>query len=107
MIQAVMGMKRQEEDLALVRDRQRYVGAALMETWLNDVLAHRGSAEDDVQLMNPSSKTHAGLHAFGISRPELHQSGLSDAQIDRLHRALYVYTVGFSDMLKARSPCNV
>lgn len=102
MIQAVMNMQQRQEDLALVRDRQRYVGAVLMETWLNDMLAQRPAGEDPLQLMNPSSRSDHGLRAFGISRQELQGVGLSDAHIDRLHRALYVYSVGFSDMLKAR-----
>eukprot|EP00892_Ulva_mutabilis_P002273 jgi/Ulvmu1/12046/UM083_0059.1 len=100
MIQAVMNMQQRQESLALVRDRQRHVGAALMETWLNDVLEQRPAGEDPVQLMHPSSGTDRGLRAFGISRKELQCAGLSDASIDRLHRALYVYSVGFSDMLK-------
>lgn len=102
MIQAVMNMQQRQEHLALVRDRQRHVGAALMETWLNDVLEQRAPGDNPVQLMHPRSGGDRGLQAFGISRKELHSVGLSDADIDRLHRALYVYSVGFSDMLKAR-----
>lgn len=103
MIQAVMNMQQRQEDLALVRDRQRHVGAVLMETWLNDMLAQRTTGEDPVQLMHPALGSDHGLRVFGISRPELRGVGLSDAHIDRLHKALYVYSVGFSDMLKARS----
>jgi len=102
MIQAVMNMQQRQENLALVRDRQRCVGATLMETWLNDVLEQRPAGEHAVQLMHPGSTDH-GLSAFGVSRTELQGVGLSNVEIDRLHRALYVYSVGFSDMLKARS----
>lgn len=103
MIQAVMNMQQRQADIALVRDRQRHVGALLMETWLSDVLAQRPAGEDPLQLMNPGARSDHGLRAFGISRQDLQGVGLSDAHIDRLHRALYVYSVGFSDMLKARS----
>ena len=41
-----------------------------------------------------------GLGRFNLSRNMLSSSGLSGEEIDRLYRSMYVYTVGFQDLLK-------
>ncbi len=41
-----------------------------------------------------------GLASFGLTRVELRGAGLRDESIDRLYRCLYVYTVGFFDVMQ-------
>lgn len=41
-----------------------------------------------------------GLASFGLTRPELRNAGLSDPAIDRVYRGLYVYTIGFFDVMQ-------
>jgi hypothetical protein len=85
---------------ALVRDRQQQVGSALLETWLNDVLAGRSAEEPKLDILKADPVTKTGLVSFGMSREALASAGLNQAAIDRLYRGLYVYTVGFSDMMQ-------
>ena len=41
-----------------------------------------------------------GLPAFGLTRPELQNAGLSNEAVDRVYRAMYVYTIGFFDAMQ-------
>ncbi len=41
-----------------------------------------------------------GLAIFGIDKPSLHSAGLTIEAIGQLHRALYVYTIGFQDKVR-------
>ncbi|GFH21137.1 uncharacterized protein HaLaN_18379, partial [Haematococcus lacustris] len=43
---------------------------------------------------------HQGLAAFGLTRTELQGAGLSSEAVDRVYRSLYVYTVGFFDVMQ-------
>lgn len=40
------------------------------------------------------------LKRFGIDRPTLGSAGIRDDTIDRIYRALFVYSVGFHELLK-------
>lgn len=95
-----------EDELVLVRDRQRSIGTQLLETWLNDVLTAR-SPEDGVALdvLHAAPIAKKGLIAFGVDRDALVRAGLANAAVDRIYRGMYVYTVGFSDLLRVRSVC--
>lgn len=43
-----------------------------------------------------------GLATYGLTRAELLNAGLPDGAIDRLYRGMYVYTVGFFDIMQVR-----
>ncbi len=88
---------------SLVRENHRTQSRGLMELWVNQVL--------DPGSMDLSGRTESlkidplslrGLTQFGLTRVELRGAGLSDASVDRLYRGLYVYTIGFFDMMQVR-----
>jgi hypothetical protein len=99
----VLDVQAREDEMALVRDRQRGVGVLLLETWLNDVLISR-SADDPpaLDLLHAQPESRKGLLAFGLEREALLGAGLTNAIVDRLYRGMYVYSVGFSDLLRVR-----
>lgn len=41
------------------------------------------------------------LQTFGLTRPELLSAGLGSEAVDRIYRCLYVYTIGFFDVMQA------
>ena len=41
-----------------------------------------------------------GLARFGLTRAELANAGLNNDAIDRVYRCLYVYTIGFFDVMQ-------
>lgn len=96
-------LQHREDEMALVRDRQRSVGILLLETWLNDVLTSSLPSKPPLDLLQAQPVARHGLRAFGIDRPALLGAGLGDAAVSRLFRGIYVYSVGFSDMLRVRS----
>jgi hypothetical protein len=100
----VLDMQDREEEFALVRAKQRYVGSMLMEMWLNDALTHDRLSDSDALLKAPTQRQ--GLQKYGIARSQLKEAGLSDMVVNRLHRALYTYSVGFGDMLQVCSCCS-
>lgn len=94
----VLDMQQREEEFALVRTHQRHVGSMLIETWLDDVLG-RDSVSGN-SCLEKGSTQRRGLQAHGVARSQLKEAGLTDMLVDRLHRSLYVYSVGFGDMLQ-------
>jgi hypothetical protein len=96
-------MQAREDEIVLVRDRQRSVGTLLLETWLDDVLTAR-SPDDGValDLLHAAPVVKRGLIAFGVDRDALAGAGVANAAIDRIYRGMYVYSVGFSDLLRVR-----
>jgi hypothetical protein len=80
-----------------------------METWVNQVLS--GPAKQHTtglpnqQPLQPSSLSKRGLLNHGLSREELGAAGLGGDAIDRLYRALYVYSLGFFDTLQVGAGC--
>jgi len=83
-----------------VRNRQQRISPALLETWLDDVLAKgRGDKVDVLQAHACSKK---GLTAFKMGRVDLAQAGLSSQDVDRIYQSMYVYSAGFNDMLRVR-----
>lgn len=87
----------------LARDRQRTVGPMLLEAWLNDVLMARAPDDQPLDMLHAAPLTKQGLQSFGIDREALQGAGVSNGIIDRLYRGLYVYSAGFSDLLRVRT----
>ena len=48
----------------------------------------------------PDSALMRGLAAYGLTRVEMRGAGLGDDSVDRLYRGLYVYTIGFFDLMQ-------
>ena len=66
-----------------------------MEIWLNDlILEHRGGEE---------TSEKAGLKRFGMDRSTLMFQGVSAENISRIYKMLYVYSAGFSGLVKELS----
>ena len=67
----------------------------------------RGRTEPTHQRMDPALMR--GLTEYGLTRLELRGAGLGEDAIDRLYRGLYVYTIGFFDLMQVseRSERNV
>ena len=66
----------------------------VIETWINDMLVE---AEFSSKL--DSKSKHTALKKFGIDRKTLKTRGLSQKDIDRIFRCLFVYSFGFYQML--------
>ncbi|CAK9195598.1 unnamed protein product [Sphagnum troendelagicum] len=78
---------------ALARKRLHQQEAALLEVWLDNTLKYSGLPLNisDPELMYINS--HKGLQEYGLSRRELLNMGLSQNDIERAYRMLYVYSI--------------
>ncbi|GLC48337.1 hypothetical protein PLESTB_000085100 [Pleodorina starrii] len=117
-LQASLALDQKEREMALIRDNKREYGRILLELWVNQVLdatggsghghSHGGGGGPgglgaahglgDPLKVDPSALK--GLATYGLTRVELLGAGLSNEAIDRLYRCMYVYTVGFFDVMQ-------
>eukprot|EP00198_Chlamydomonas_reinhardtii_P012520 XP_001701857.1 flagellar associated protein [Chlamydomonas reinhardtii] len=106
-LQASLALDQKEREMALIRDNKREYGRILLELWVNQVLDSQSTANNPLgasQSMGDPLKMDAsalkGLASYGLTRVELLGAGLSNEGIDRLYRCMYVYTVGFFDVMQ-------
>ncbi|KAG2483752.1 hypothetical protein HYH03_017407 [Edaphochlamys debaryana] len=104
-LQASLALDQKEREMALVRDNKREYGRILLELWVNQVLDSQAASSPlgatnlgDPLKLDPSALK--GLASYGLTRVELLGAGLSNDAIDRLYRCMYVYTVGFFDVMQ-------
>eukprot|EP00240_Pyramimonas_obovata_P015475 CAMPEP_0118956300 /NCGR_PEP_ID=MMETSP1169-20130426/61477_1 /TAXON_ID=36882 /ORGANISM="Pyramimonas obovata, Strain CCMP722" /LENGTH=266 /DNA_ID=CAMNT_0006904315 /DNA_START=227 /DNA_END=1024 /DNA_ORIENTATION=+ len=98
--EANIRMMEESRQAELTRHNRRECDNILMECWLNDVLTQRPDKAAERDLQQISTASLAGLTSYGLSREELSRDGLSAPTIERVYRALYVYTIGFHDTMK-------
>ena len=74
------------------------VSNRVLETWINETLTDAFHLEIPGVLTKPEHKNP--IHRYGIDRSTLITSGLSTEEVDRIYRSLFVYSVGFFELLK-------
>lgn len=74
------------------------LNSRILETWLNNTI------EDAIDLNLPEkvikNETKVPLVRFGIDRTTLLNSGLQSSEVDRIYRALFVYSIGFFQLIR-------
>jgi DNA repair exonuclease SbcCD ATPase subunit len=95
--------------------RTKETEVQLAEGWLDEVLqygiqelgethtelgAMTQALSDGESEVEAAQAMQSGKARFGVGREQLRQRGVSDAEADRLYRALYVYSVGFHEMVQ-------
>lgn len=71
--------------------------AKTIDAWLNQTLSEAENLEIPGIMLKPSHK--APLHRYGIDRQSLLDSRISYGDTERIYRSLFVYSVGFYEML--------
>jgi hypothetical protein len=70
----------------------------VIESWINTTLSEAQNLEIPGVLTKPSHK-HP-LTRYGIDRNQLVQASISLRDVDRIYRSLFVYSIGFYEMLQ-------
>ena len=70
----------------------------MLETWINETLADAQHLDIPGIIVKPENKTP--IHRYGIDRLTMTNAGLESDEVDRIYRCLFVYSVGFFEMLK-------
>ena len=74
------------------------VSNKVLETWINETLTDAYHLDIPGVLMKPGHKNP--IHRYGIDRQSLVDAGISGKEVDRIYRSLFVYSVGFFELLK-------
>ena len=74
------------------------VSSRALETWINETLTDAYHLEIPGVLTKPAHKNP--VHRYGIDRQTLINAGVSTEEVDRIYRSLFVYSVGFFELLK-------
>ena len=74
------------------------VSSKVLETWINETLTDAYHLDIPGVLMKPGHKSP--IHRYGVDRQTLVNAGVSGKDVDRIYRSLFVYSVGFFELLK-------
>lgn len=70
----------------------------VLETWINETLQDAEHLDIPGVILKPEHKNP--ISRYGIDRMVLSNAGIPNDLIDRVYRALFVYSVGFYELIK-------
>lgn len=70
----------------------------VLETWINETLQDAEHLDIPGCILKPEHKQP--ISRYCIDRLELCKSGIPNEMVDRIYRALFVYSVGFYELIK-------
>ena len=91
------GYERRIQDLKKTKIQKMQMSSKIIEVWLNDTLLDSAHLDIPGIILKPENKKP--LTRYGIDRDQLLIGKISHEQIDRIYRALFVYSLGFYEML--------
>ena len=74
------------------------LNARVIETWINETLADAEHLDIPGVILKPEHKNP--ISRYQIERLSLMNAGLSSEEVDKVYRALFVYSVGFFEHLR-------
>lgn len=80
-----------------MRNTGNLLNARVIETWISDTLGDAEHLDIPGVILKPAQKP--ALERYGISRLFLHSVNVPVDMIDRIYRGLFVYSIGFYEML--------
>ena len=80
------------------QDKQVQMSAKVLETWINETLQDAEHLDIPGVILKPEHKNP--ISRYGIDRISFQQGGIPAELVDRVYRALFVYSVGFYELIK-------
>ena len=74
------------------------ISAKVMETWINETLADAEHLDIPGVILKPEHKNP--ISRYAIDRMTLTNAGVPNEVVDRIYRCLFVYSVGFYELIK-------
>ena len=74
------------------------MNSKVLETWINETLADAEHMDIPGVILKPQQKTP--INRYGIGQQTLLNEYIPQEIITRIYRALFVYSVGFHELLK-------
>ena len=79
-------------------DKQVQMSPKVLETWINETLADAEHLDIPGVILKPEHKNP--ISRYGIDRIAFNVAGIPGELTDRVYRALFVYSVGFYELIK-------
>lgn len=70
----------------------------VLETWINETLQDAEHLDIPGCILKPDNQQP--VSRYGINRSDLLDAGMDHETVDRIYRALFVYSVGFYELIK-------
>jgi len=70
----------------------------VLETWINETLSDAEHLDIPGCILKPDNAQP--VSRYGINRNDLYEAGMDDETVNRIYRALFVYSVGFYELIK-------
>ena len=80
------------------KDKQVQMSPKVLETWINETLQDAEHLDIPGVILKPEHQNP--IYRYGIDRVILAQAGIPIDIIDRIYRSLFVYSVGFYELIK-------
>jgi hypothetical protein len=93
-----LNFQKRVKDLAHNKITKSGLSSKVIETWINDTLIDAGHLNIPGVILKPESKKP--MTRYGIDRNQLVDGSIQTDVIDRIYRALFVYSLGFFEMIQ-------
>lgn len=80
------------------QDKQVQMSPKVLETWINETLTDAEHLDIPGVILKPEHKNP--ISRYGIDRMAFSNAGIPTDLVDRVYRALFVYSVGFYELIK-------
>ena len=91
-------MTRRNQSQGGDREKTVKMNAKVLETWINETLQDAEHLDIPGVILKPEHKPP--IQRYGIARILLTQNRIPNEFVDRIYRALFVYSVGFYELIK-------
>jgi hypothetical protein len=78
-------------------DRGLKMNPKIIETWINETLADAEHLDIPGVLLKPAHKNP--ISRYGVDKLTLTNAGIPNEVVDRIYRALFVYSIGFYELM--------
>lgn len=92
-----MAFQNRVTEIMHMRNTGNVLNARVVESWINETLTDAAHLEIPGIVLKPAMKQP--LQRYGIDRVLLSMAGVEVTNIDRIFRGLFVYSIGFYEML--------
>jgi hypothetical protein len=101
-ISGVSGFLKEKNDMrashSMDRKMTNKMNPKVLETWINETLQDAEHLDIPGVILKPEHKNP--ISRYGIDRLALTNAGIPNDMVDRIFRALFVYSVGFYELIK-------
>lgn len=92
-----MAFQNRVSEIMQMRNTGNVLNARVIETWINETLADAEHLDIPGVILKPTQKQP--LQRYSIDRLQLLSANVEVSAIDRIFRGLFVYSIGFYEML--------